>query len=148
MSFKYKYEKILSLRREEEEEKKQRLAAKITDLARIKQKLEEVARKKIQYEARQSESLKQGTSAEAAWRYASGKTWYKEEMARIEELRLIGERAVAQARLELTLATKEVKKFEKLREKALAEYRAKELRDFNEMIDGVMNYREAGKFKT
>lgn len=148
MSFKYKYEKILSLRREEEEEKKQRLAAKITDLARIKQKLEEVARKKIQYEARQSESLKQGTLAEAAWRYASGKTWYKEEMARIEELRLIGERAVAQARLELTLATKEVKKFEKLREKALAEYRAKELRDFNEMIDGVMNYREAGKSKT
>lgn len=145
MAFKYKYEKVLSLRREEEEEKKQLLAAKIADLGRIRQKLQEVEAKKRDYEEMQSESLKSGTSAEAVWRYASGKKWFQEELKRIEELRHIGERAVSRARMELTLATKEVKKFEKLKEKALNEFKAKELRDFNEMIDGVMNFKEAGK---
>lgn len=147
MAFKYKYEKILSLRREEEENKKQKLAAKIADLGRIKQKLEEIIQKKEGYELSQGEKLKSGTSAEEVWRYASGKKWFKEEVEHIEEMRRFAERAVSQARMELTLATKEVKKFEKLKEKALNEYRAKELRDFNEMIDGVMNFKEARKDK-
>lgn len=148
MGFKYKYEKILSLRREEEEDRKQKLAAKVADLTRIRQKLEELGTKRRDYDDSQNEKLKGGTSAEEVWRYASGKKWYKEEIERVEEIRRIAERALAQARLELTLATKEVKKFEKLREKALNEYKAKEQRDFNEMIDGVMNFKEAGKDRT
>lgn len=145
MAFKYKYEKVLSLKIEEEDDKKHKLAAKIADMGRIKQRLEQVQIERRSFEDRYREELRRGSKAGEAWLIASNKRWYKEELEKLLNLLRLAENNVNLARMELTLASKEVKKFEKLKEKAYGEFKAREQREFNELIDGVMNFQVAKK---
>ncbi len=143
--FKFRYDKILQVRFDEENEKKQILAEKIADMNRINEKLRSLIDQKSVYDSSVLKKLSSGIGSEELGLIDRSKRWYKEEIALFSERLDIAKGEVEKAKENLILAVQEVKKMEKLKEKALEEYEEEENRNFSNMIDGVVNYQSAMK---
>ncbi len=145
--FQFRYQKVLEVRQREEDEKKQALASKIADRERIKLALEKARQDKIDYEKKVVEEMTEGVSASRASSYNRFKIWHREEVLRFENLFKTASKEVLMARERLILATQEVKKIEKLKEKALAEYKFNEEKAMNEMIEEAIGFQLVNKSK-
>lgn len=142
-NFKFRYSKILEIKVQEEDDKKQLLAAKISDMERIRGKLEEVKAQRLAYEERILSEMRGGVSAQKIASYHRFKKWYRDEIESFETRLDMAQRALSIAREELLTATQEVKKIEKLKEKAFNEYKFKEEKAMQEMIEETINFQMA-----
>lgn len=143
--FKFRYAKVLQVRMDEEDEQKQKLANKIADMLRIREKIENLNRDRESYSKKLMGELKGGTSAVNLWAHNSAKRWYKNEIDEYSHMLELAETEVSKARADLMTASQEVKKLEKLKENALNEFRAEEEKQLSEMIDGVISFQSAMK---
>ncbi|MDO4772693.1 MAG: flagellar export protein FliJ [Bacillota bacterium] len=142
-NFKFRYSKILEIKVQEEDDKKQLLATKISDMERIRGKLEEVKAQRLAYEERILSEMRGGVSAQKISSYNRFKKWYRDEIENFETRLDMAQRALSIAREELLTATQEVKKIEKLKEKAFNEYKFKEEKAMQEMIEETINFQMA-----
>lgn len=142
-NFKFRYSKILEIKVQEEDDKKQLLATKISDMERIRGKLEEVKAQRLAYEERILSEMQGGVSAQKISSYNRFKKWYRDEIENFETRLDMAQRALSIAREELLTATQEVKKIEKLKEKAFNEYKFKEEKAMQEMIEETINFQMA-----
>ncbi len=138
--FKFRYAKLLKLRRDEEEDRKLELANKIADRRRIRDKLDLTLDERKKYEEKIAEEMKRGVGASRVATYNASKRWYREEIEKLEEMLRLAEIEVEKARNEVILAMQEVKKIEKLEEKAIAEYKFEEEKKMANNIEEVVNF--------
>lgn len=138
--FKFRYEKVLQLRQDEENEKKQLLAEKISDLTRLRDKVERLKSEKKKNDEIILQKLSGGVNSADLSLIQNSKRWFRNEIKHYQELIVLAENTVKIARNDLMNATQELKKMEKLKEKAFKEYNEIEEKEFSDMIDGVINY--------
>lgn len=139
--FKFRYQKVLDLRLKEEEEKKKTLASKIKDMERIKRKLEDLRSQRGLFEQKMLQEMQDGVSASRLSIYGASKKWYRQEIEDYESRLELSKAAIRIARLKLLQAAQEVKKIEKLKEKAYEEFKAKEEKAMQDMIEEVVSFR-------
>ncbi len=141
MGFKFKYERLLSLKIDDEEYRKVKLAEKITELTNKKEELSRFIVRKNRFNEEHIEKLKSGVSASVMRSYNTSKIWFMREEGRLNnEIALISDELVI-ARENLKKANMEVKKLEKLKEKDALEYIKKQEKDFDIMIDELISFR-------
>lgn len=143
--YKFKYSKILGIKRDSEEEHKRKLASRILDHSRLSEKLRSLEAERRSYFDEANSKMSSGLSSDALWRMESAKKWFKTEIGRYEELVELAKLEIKKAQDELLNANIEVKKLEKLEEKAKLEFKANEEKDMGNMIDEVINFQEVAK---
>ncbi len=143
--FKFRYEKVLKVRRDEEEDKKLELAKRIAEVSKIKSQIAETIEERRKYEEKIADEMKKGVSASRVSTYNASKRWYREELERLEEMLRIAEIEVEKARDNLMIAIQEVKKIEKLEEKAKEEFKLAEEKKMAETVEEVVNYKTFSK---
>ncbi len=140
MAFKFKYQRILALKKDEEDFRKKKLAEKIAELTDKKRELNDFFGRKKSYNEKHIELLEGGTSVSMLKAYNSSKIWYLKEERRLNnDIKIISDE-LSVARENLKRANIEVKKLEKLREKDRIEYMKREEKEFDMMIDEVVSY--------
>ncbi len=145
MAFKFRYEKVLDKRIVEEDEAKRNLAQKIGDMERISTKLESIKADRVNYEHKMLAQMQSGISANQLSGFNSSKKWYRDEIENYEHLLIEAKNQVSLSRERLIIATQELKKIEKLKEKAFEEYKFLEQKEMNEMIEEVVSFQMARK---
>lgn len=133
--FKYKYEKILSIKADNEEEYKLKLAQAIAYKEELENRL---LRMSSQYEAfiqKMYSDFQEGVKVAVHDFILMNKRYYKEQIRSLEYELYKADEKVNKSRLELLEATKEKKKYEKLKERALNEYISKLERAEAQMLE-------------
>lgn len=133
--FKYKYEKILSIKADNEEEYKLKLAQAIAYKEEVENRL---LRMSSQYEAfiqKMYSDFQEGVKVAVHDFILMNKRYYKEQIRSLEYELYKADEKVNKSRLELLEATKEKKKYEKLKERALNEYISKLERAEAQMLE-------------
>ncbi len=145
MAFRFKYQNILKYRQDQEGNAKNNLAIAIQDLEKTKTKLELLQQQKLEYLQRRQSELQAGVTAVVFRNYQASLEYFQ---TAIEDTKIEiseAEKTVEQARKLLQEATQEKKKLEKVKEKALADYREEELRNENIFVDSLITYKSARK---
>lgn len=133
--FKYKYEKILTLRLEREDECKLKLARAITKMEELSGELSSVKLQYDEFVKSLDVRLKEGIKVSAYEFAKMNKRFFEEEIRRLEYDIYKATQAVELARRELLESTQEKKKYEKLKEKAKDEFIFKLEKADNELIE-------------
>ena len=133
--FKYKYEKILTLRLEKEEECKLVLAKAISGMEEFSKQLHKINLEYSEFMHTLDFQFKEGIKISSYEFAKMNKLFFEQEIKRLEYELYKAAQAVELARRELLESTKEKKKYEKLKEKARDEFIFKLEKADNELIE-------------
>ncbi len=145
MAFRFKYQNILKYRQDQESNAKNNLALAMQDLEKAKASLSLLQQQKLDYLQRRQSELQSGVTAAVFRNYQPSLEYFQ---TAIEDTKIEiseAEKAVVKARELLQAATQEKKKLEKVKEKALADFREEELRNENIFVDSLVTYKSARK---
>lgn len=123
--FKYRYEKILSIKSDTEDENKLKLAKAIAHKDAVEKALQELISEYEDFIRNLYKRFEAGMSVAVHEFTQMNKRYYKEEIRALEYQLYKAQEMVEKARFELLESTKEKKKYEKLKERALNRYVAK-----------------------
>lgn len=145
--FKYRYEKILNLKKDLEEEAKNRLAIEIQNLMRLKKELISIKNEQEEYLKYIEDEIAKTITGAMLFRINKNKEFYGDAISKIDRKIEIAEGKILKRRKELNLAVIESKKFEKMKEKYIENFKdemnASERLETEELVN-YKNYTTSG----
>ncbi|MGM0379518.1 MAG: flagellar export protein FliJ [Bacillota bacterium] len=139
MKFNFKYDKLLSYKKELEDEIKNELAIEIQKLTKLKNKLEDMKKKQKEYLNFIDKEIHKKNKASYLVQINNNKIYFSKEINKIKNEIKNQNKKISKKRNELMLAVQETKKFEKIKEKDfekfVKEFEDKEVKEIEEIVN-------------